>query len=167
MYGCVMDAIAVGGAFVGAGAKALSISAKAISTASKAARLTKLAFVTSVSLFNPVDGVPTALFGVGKLVHKGALRFNRQAQEILGLAQSQLHKLNGRHKTYDLVRAAKSADTTGQGTWRPRGATGETLTVVAERNTHQWYALDRLGKPWGPKLNNFTFKAPIQLPRFS
>jgi ABC-type transporter MlaC component len=167
MYGCVMDVIAVGGAFVGAGARALSISAKAISTASKAVRLTKLAFVTSVSLFNPVDGVPTALFGVGKLVHKGALRFNRQAQEMLGLAQSQLHKLNGRHKTYDLVRAANRADTTEQGTWRPLGETGDTLTVVAARNAHQWYALDRLGKPWGPKLNNFTFQAPIQLPRFN
>ncbi|MDI3354689.1 hypothetical protein MO767_09965 [Pseudomonas sp. UYIF39] len=167
MYGCVMDVIAVGGAFVGAGAKALSISAKAISTASKAARLTKLAFVTSVSLFNPVDGVPTALFGVGKLVHKGALRFTRQAHEMLGLARSQLHKLNGRHKTYDLICAAKSVDATGQGTWRPRGATGDTLTVVAERSAQQWYALDRLGKPWGPKLNNFTFQAPIRLPRFS
>ncbi|MFJ7107229.1 hypothetical protein ACIQU2_06375 [Pseudomonas sp. NPDC098740] len=167
MYGCVMDVIAVGGALVGAGAKALSISAKAISTASKAARLTKLAFVTSVSVFNPVDGVPTALFGTGKLIHKGALRFNRQAQEMLGLAQSQLHKLNGRHKTYDLVRAANSADTTGQGTWRPSGATGDTLTVVAARNARQWYALDRLGKPWGPKLNNFILQAPIQLPRFS
>ena len=167
LYGCVMDVIAVAGAFVGAGAKALSISAKAISSASKAVRLTKLAFVTSVSLFNPVDGVPTALFGAGKLVHKGALRFNRQAQEMLGLAQSQLHKLNGHHKTYDLVRAANSADITGQGSWRPLGATGDTLTVVAARNTHQWYALDRLGKPWGPKLNNFTFQAPLRLPRLS
>ncbi|MGF6281470.1 hypothetical protein [Pseudomonas silensiensis] len=167
MYGCVMDVIAVGGGLVGAGAKALSISAKAISMASKAVRLTKLAFVTSVSLFNPVDGVPTALFGVGKLVHKGALRFNRQAQEMLGLAQSQLHKLNGRHKTYDLVRAANSADITGQGTWRPHGVTGNALTVVAGRKAHQWYALDRLGKPWGPKLKNFTFQAPIRLPRFN
>jgi hypothetical protein len=165
IYGCVMDAIALGGAFVGAGAKALSISSKAISLTSKAARLTKLAFATSVSIFNPVDGVPTALFGVGKLVHKGALRFNRQAQEVLGLAQSQLRKLNGSHKTYDLVRAAKSADTTGQGTWRPLGATGETFIVVAARNNLQWYALDRLGKPWGPKLSNFTFTAPVRLPR--
>lgn len=165
VYGCVMDAIALSGAFVGAGAKALSISSKAISLASKAARLTKLAFATSVSIFNPVDGVPTALFGVGKLVHKGALRFNRQAHEMLGLAQSQLRKLNGSHKTYDLVRAAKSADTTGQGTWRPLGATGETFIVVAARNNRQWYALDRLGKLWGPKLSNFTFMAPVRLPR--
>jgi len=167
IYGCAMDAIALGGAFAGAAAKALSISSKAISLSSKAAQLTKLAFVTSVSLINPLDGVPTALFGAGKLVHKGALRFNRQAQEILGLAQSQLQKLNGRHKTYDLIRAANRADTTGQGTWRPLGATGDTLTVVATRNARQWYALDRLGKPWGPKLNNFTFQAPIQFPRFS
>lgn len=164
VYGCVMDAIALGGAFVGAGAKALSISSKAISLTSKAARLTKLAFATSVSIFNPVDGVPTALFGAGKLVHKGALHFTRKTQEILGLAQSQLRKLNGSHKTYDLVRAAKSADTTGQGTWRPLGAT-ETFVVVAARNNLQWYALDRLGKPWGPKLSNFIFMAPVRLRR--
>ncbi|KQZ92860.1 hypothetical protein [Pseudomonas sp. Root562] len=167
IYGCAMDAIALGGAFAGAAAKALSISSKAVSLSSKAAQLTKLAFVTSVSLINPLDGVPTALFGAGKLVHKGALRFNRQAQEMLGLAQSQLQKLNGRHKTYDLIRAANRADTTGQGTWRPLGATGDTLTVVAARNAHQWYALDRLGKPWGPRLNNFMFESPIQLPRFN
>ncbi|MEO4015209.1 hypothetical protein [Pseudomonas rossensis] len=167
IYGCAMDAIALGGAFAGAGAKALGILSKAVSMSSKAARLTKLAFVTSVSLVNPLDGVPTALFGAGKLIHKGALRFNRQAQEILELAQSQLRKLNGRHKSYDLVRAANSADTTGQGTWRPHGATGDALTVVAARNSRQWYALDRLGKPWGPKLNNFTFQAPVQFPRFN
>ncbi|MHC8372299.1 hypothetical protein ACYZT2_16180 [Pseudomonas sp. MDT1-85] len=164
IYGCVMDAIALGGAFVGAGAKALSISAKAISVASKAARLTKLAFATSISLFNPVDGVPTALFGAGKLIHKGALRFNRQAIELLGQAKSQLGNLHGSHKSYDLIRAANSAPT-GQGTWRPRGATDSALTVLAARSNFQWYALDRFGKPWGPKLSNFTFVAPVRLPR--
>jgi len=164
VYGCIMDSIALGGAFLGAGAKALSISAKAISLSSKTARLTKLAFVTSVSLFNPVDDVPTVLFGGVKLVHKGALRFNRQAQELLGLAKSQLGKLHGRERTYDLVRAANTAYT-GQGTWRPRGATGDTFNVVAARNNFQWYALNRSGKPWGPKLSHFTFVAPIRLPR--
>ncbi|MGW8461244.1 hypothetical protein [Pseudomonas sp. CLCA07] len=164
VYGCVMDAIALGGAFLGAGVKALSISAKAISLSSKAARLTRLAFVSSVSLFNPVDDVPSVLFGGVKLVHKGALRFNTQARELLGLAKSQLGKLHGRHKTYDLVRATDTAYT-GQGTWRPRDAIGDTLTVVAARNNFQWYALNRLGKPWGPKLSHFTFVAPVRLPR--
>jgi hypothetical protein len=164
IYGCVMDTIALGGAFVGAGAKALSISAKAISTTTKAARLTQLAFMTSVSLFNPVDDVPTVFYGAGKLIHKGALRFSRQAQELLGLAKSQLGRLHGTHKSYDLIRAANNLHT-GQGNWRPRGAIGETLTVVAARNNFQWYALDRLGKAWGPKLNNFAYVAPVRLPR--
>ena len=87
IYGCVMDAMALGRAFVGAGAKALSISSKAISMSSKGARLTKLAFATSVSLFNPVDDVPTVFYGAGKLIHKGALRFSRQAEELLGLGE--------------------------------------------------------------------------------
>jgi hypothetical protein len=164
VYGCVMDAIAVGGALVGAGSAALSISSKAISMSSKAARLTKLALMTSVSLFNPVDDVPTVFYGAGKLIHKGALRFSRQTQELLGLAKSQLGRLHGSHKSYDLVRAANNLHT-GQGAWRPRGAIGETLTVVAARNNFQWYALDRLGKAWGPKLNNFAYVAPVRLPR--
>ncbi|MFJ7281759.1 hypothetical protein [Pseudomonas sp. NPDC099000] len=164
VYGCVMDAIAVAGAFVGAGSAALSISSKAISMSSKAARLTKLAFATSVSLFNPVDDVPTVFYGAGKLIHKGALRFSRQAEELLGLAKSQLGRLHGSHKSYDLVRAANNVHT-GQGTWRPSGAIGEELTVVAARNNFQWYALDRLGKAWGPKLNNFAYVAPVRWPR--
>ncbi|QQN96473.1 hypothetical protein [Pseudomonas sp. SW-3] len=164
IYGCVMDAMALGGAFVGAGAKALSISSKAISLSSKGARLTKLAFVTSISLFNPVDDVPTVFYGAGKLIHKGALRFSSQAEALLGLAKSQLGRLHGSHKSYDLLRAASHVHT-GQGSWRPRGAVGETLSVVAARNQLQWYALDRLGKAWGPKLEHFAYMAPVALPR--
>ncbi|MBF6039476.1 hypothetical protein H8F22_11405 [Pseudomonas sp. P154a] len=164
IYGCVMDAMALGSAFVGAGAKALGISSKAVSLSSKGARLTKLAFATSVSLFNPVDDVPTVFYGAGKLIHKGALRFSKQAEELLGLAKSQLGRLHGSHNSYDLVRAASNVNT-GQGTWRPRGAIGEELTVVATRNNFQWYALDRLGKAWGPKLDNFAYVAPVRLPR--
>ncbi|MGL6241945.1 hypothetical protein [Pseudomonas sp.] len=164
VYGCVMDAIAVGGAFVGVGAKALSISSKAVALSSKATRLTRLAFVTSVSLFNPVDDVPTVFYGAGKLIHKGALRLSRQAEELLALAKSQLGRLHGSHKSYDLVRAANNAHS-GMGSWQPRGAIGDPLTVVAARNNFQWYALDRLGKPWGPKLDNFAFVSPVLLPR--
>ena len=37
--------------------------------------------------------------------------------------------------------------------------------MVAARNNLQWYALDRLGKAWGPKLDHFAYVAPVRLPR--
>jgi hypothetical protein len=164
IYGCLMDAIALGGAFYGAGVKALSISAKAISAAGKAARVTKLVVATSVSAFNPVDGVPTAVYGVGKLVHKGLLRFSKPTLELLGLAKSQLTTLHGGNKGKHLIRSADNASI-AHGTWRPNASASDMLTVLAARNNYKWYALDSLGKPWGPALGHFNFTASLRLPR--
>jgi hypothetical protein len=164
IYGCLMDAIALGGAFYGAGVKALSISAKTISAASKAARVTKLVVASSVSAFNPVDGVPTAVYGVGKLVHKGFLRFSKPTLELLGLAKSQLTTLHGSNKGKNLIRSADNASA-AHGTWRPNASASDTLTVLAARNNFKWYALDRFGKPWGPALGHFNFTASLRLPR--
>ncbi|CAI8799882.1 DUF4132 domain-containing protein [Pseudomonas sp. IT-347P] len=164
IYGCMMDIIALGGAFVGAGAKALSISAKAISAANKAARVAKLVVVTSVSVFNPVDGVHTALYGVGKLVHKGGLRFGKQTLELLAVAKSNLNRVHGTSEIKRLIRKADDVYA-GQGTWRPNDSLAETFTVLAARKNSHWFALDRVGKPWGPRLNNFKPVAPARLPR--
>lgn len=164
IYGCVMDAIALGGAFYGAGVKALSISAKAISAASKAARVTKLVVATSVSVFNPVDGVPTAVFGVGKLVHKGVLRFSKPTLELLGLAKSQLATLHGSSKARNLIRSANNVSAV-HGTWRPNASASDTLGVLALRKDFKWYAMDRLGKPWGPALEHFNATGSMLLPQ--
>lgn len=164
IYGCMMDAISLGGAFYGAGAKALSISAKSISTVNKAARLTKLVVTSSVSLLNPVDGVPTALYGVGKFVHNGLLRFSRSTLELLGLARSQLDTLHGVAKGVSLARTSEPL-LTGHGTWHPTGISGRSYTVFAMRKHSQWYALDRLGRPWGPQLSSFRLAAAGRFPR--
>lgn len=163
IYGCMMDAISLGGAFFGAGAKVLSISSKSISAANKAARVAKLVVTSSVSLFNPVDGVPTALYGLGKFVHNGALRFSKSTLELLGLAKSQLDTLHGVTKGPSLIRAADTLST-GHGTWRPISTSTRTLTVLAGRKNFQWYALDRRGRPWGPKLSNFNLVTAGRFP---
>ena len=160
---CVLDAMALGGGLAAAGSKAATISAKAISNAAKAARLTKLAFTTAISVINPLDDVPSVLRGTGRLVHRGALQFSRQAQEILVLAKSQLGKLHGSHKSYDLISATSNAHI-GQGTWRPRGSVADAMIAAAARSDFQWYALDRRGKPWGKALQGFTFESPVRLP---
>lgn len=164
IYGCLMDGIGLIGTVAGASSKALSISAKAISTTSKAAKLTKLAFTSAVSLFNPLDGVPSGLQAGGRLVHKGWLRFNKNTHEIVAKANTQLHRLSGRRQSYDLIDAS-NCPPLGLGTWRPQGVAGEAVAVLAARsNNNKWYALNRRGNLWGQSLEGFAYQAPVQLP---
>lgn len=114
-------------------------------------------------MINPLDDVPSVVRGAGRLVHRGALQFSRQAREILVLAKSQLGKLHSSHKSYDLISTASNAHI-GQGTWRPRGAGADAITVAAARSDFHWYALDRRGKPWGKALQGFTLESPVRLP---
>jgi hypothetical protein len=161
-YGCLMDGIGLVGTVAGAGSKALSISAKAISTTAKAARFTRLAFTSAISLFNPFDGVPTGLQSGGKLVHKGLLRFNKNSHDLIVKASGQLRKISGRRHSYDLLEAADNAQV-GLGNWRPRGTT-DAIAVLAARKGDKWYALNRRGNLWGKPLDGFAYRAPVQLP---
>lgn len=163
IYGCLMDGIGLVGTVAGAASKALSISTRAISLTSKAARFTKLAFTSAVSLFNPLDGVPSGVMAGGKLVNKGFLRFSKNSHEIVAKANSQLHKLSGRRQSYDLISASESAHV-GVGHWQPRGTPGNGVAVLAARSGNNWYALSRRGNLWGKPLTGFAYQAPLQLP---
>lgn len=162
-YGCLMDGIGLVGTVAGAGSKALSISAKAISTTSKAARLTKLAFTSAISLFNPVDGVPSGMQSGSRLVHKGLLRFNKNTHELLASANRQLRTLSSRRQSWDLIENSGRTQW-GLGSWRPRGAASDAATVAAARRDTQWFALDRRGSLWGKPLDGFSYDAPLRLP---
>lgn len=163
VYGCLMDGIGLVGTVAGATSKVLSISAKAISTTSRAARFTRLAFTSAVSLLNPLDGVPSAIQAGGKLVNKGLLRFSKNSHELVARANSQLHKLSGRRQSYDLLGASQSTHL-GLGHWQPRGTPGNVVAVLAARSGNQWYALNRRGKLWGQPLSGFAYQTPLQLP---
>jgi hypothetical protein len=162
IYGCLMDGIGLIGTVAGASSKALIISAKAISATSKAARFAKLAFTSAISLFNPLDGVPSGLQAGSKLLRKGLLRFNKNTHEIITKANKQLHTLSGRRQSYDLIDSAGSAQL-GLGSWRPRGTGSDAVTVLAARRDNKWYALNRRGDLWGKPLDGFSYNAPLQL----
>ncbi|MBK5534854.1 hypothetical protein JFT91_20075 [Pseudomonas sp. TH08] len=162
VYGCLMDGIGLVGTVVGASTKALSISAKAISRTSKAAQFTKLAFTSAISLFNPLDGVPSGLQAGGKLVHKGLLRFNKNTHEIIAKANTQLHRLSGRRQSYALTDVTNNAHM-GLGNWKPRATVGQATAVLAARDNNKWYALNRRGNLWGKPLDGFAYQAPLQL----
>ncbi|MBC3775527.1 hypothetical protein [Pseudomonas sp. SWRI99] len=163
IYGCLIDGISLVGTVAGFHAKAISISAKAMSTMAKAARFTKLVFSTAFSLFNPLDGVPSGLMAGGKLVRKGLLSFSTSASEVLVKANKQLHKLSGGRKTLDLFDSAGHAQA-GLGNWRPRGSVAD-VAVLAGRRGNKWYALNRRGNVWGKPLDGFSYKAPLNLPQ--
>ncbi|WP_248741802.1 MULTISPECIES: hypothetical protein [unclassified Pseudomonas] len=163
VYGCAMDVIALVGAVAGFAFSAASISAKATSMSVKLGYLAKLIIGTGVSIFNPLDDLPSILRGSGKLVYKGGMRLSQQAHEIIALAQSQMRHIGGARKT--AVSAGRGA-LAGKGIWRPKATGVETMTVLAAREDFYWYALSRSGKPWGPKLNHFNFVAPFRGDRF-
>ena len=163
IYGCLMDGIGLVGTVAGASSKVLSISAKAISTTAKAARFTKLAFTSAISLFNPLDGVPSGIQLGGKLVHKGFLRFNKNSHALIAKANKQLRSLRPRqhpHVLFDNNGSAQFA----LGTWRPRSVASDAVAILAVRRDNKWYALNRRGDVWGKPLDGFRQNAPLPLP---
>lgn len=148
---------------VGVAAKAASVAAKAVSTASKTRALAKLGLGFLHSVFNPLDGTPELILGVGKYLKKGVWGISRAGLNSLESATHQLRRLTGSADAYDLIKAAQRTDI-GQGTWRPLGSSGDTLVVSAVRMQDDWYALNRLGQPWGKKLKNFdlSFKSYVR-----
>ncbi len=165
VYGCAMDAIALVGTVAGVASKTASIVSKATTLSIKLGHLAKLAIATGISIFNPLDDLPSIVRGTGRLVYKGGMRLSRQTQEIIALAKSQMRHIKGANKSGEFVDAGTQL-IAGQGNWRPKASGAETLTVVAARKDFYWYALDRSGKAWGPKLNSFTVDAPFRVNLF-
>lgn len=165
IYGCAMDAIALVGTVAGVASKTASIMAKASSMSFKLGHLAKLAMVSGISIFNPLDDLPSIVRGTGKLVYKGGMRLSRQTQEVIALAKSQMNHIKGTRNTAQLAGVDTGA-VISQGTWKPKASSADTLTVLAAREDFHWYALDRSGKAWGPKLSNFTFDVPFRANRF-
>ncbi|WLG53403.1 hypothetical protein [Pseudomonas sp. FP1742] len=145
---------------VGVAAKAVSVAAKAVSTASKARALAKLGLGFLHSVFNPLDGTPELILGVGKYLKKGVSGISRAGLNSLENATHQLRRLTGSADAYDLIKAAQRTDI-GQGIWRPLGSSGDSFVVSAVRMQDNWYALNRVGQPWGKKLIDFklSFKS--------
>lgn len=165
LYGCAMDAIALVGTVAGVASKTASIVSKASSLTTRLGHLAKLAIATGIAIFNPLDDLPSVVRGTGKLVYKGGMRLSRQTQEIIALAKSQMSHIKGTHKSGRLLGTRHNA-IVGQGTWRPKAVSADTLTVLAAREDFHWYALDRTGKAWGPKLSHFAIDSPFRVSQF-
>lgn len=164
-FGCIMETFALFGTAVGVASKVISVTARSVSLTSKMASLAKFAIKTTVSTFNPLDGVGTLGRGAVKLLHKGGLKLGAGVLQTFETATFQLRKIAGKAHSYDLIKAA-DYPRIGQGVWRPLEHGGDAVNVCAIARNDRWYAINRLGRPWGPLLKSFGFTQSLRLPRF-
>ncbi|KPN90951.1 hypothetical protein [Pseudomonas nunensis] len=164
-FGCIMDTLALFGTAVGVVSKVMSVAARSVSMTSKVASLAKFAITTTISMFNPLDGAGTVGRSAGKLFHKGSLKLGAGVLQTFETATFQLRKIAGSAQSYDLIKAADYSHI-GQGLWRPLENGGDAVSICAIARKERWFAMNRLGKPWGPKLKRFDFTQSLSVPRF-
>ncbi|WP_423205648.1 hypothetical protein PGC34_13615 [Pseudomonas kribbensis] len=152
--GCILDGLALLGLVVGFGATIAGIVGKTTSTTTKALSLAKAGAHFSVSIFNPLDGLPALAVQGGRLAKKGVLLLSKHGLNAVKTATGQLRKLTGGAQSYDLVKAAQKTDLF-QGTWKAAENLSDPVNLLALQRNSDWYALNlRVGGAWGPKLRN-------------
>ncbi len=143
---CVLEATMTLLLVFGAVAKIASIVLKSASIATKAGAIAKAGLGLANSLFNPLDGVPDLLKGGVKLLRN---RFNGQLP-MVGDALIDLRRLS-ENSPYLRPIANGDSTTIRLGT----SSSFDASLVLAIRNNDHWYALNRIGEPWGAPLKGF------------
>ncbi len=161
VFGCVMDAIGLIGTAVGVASKVVHVVSRSVSTTAKVATLARFALITTVSVFNPLDGFGAMAKTGGKLLARGGAQLGRSGLRTLTSARFQLRRMVGRAGSADLLNPNDYAQLC-QGTWRPSGTPTQRLNVCVARKGSEWYATDRFGRAWGPKLDNFVFSHALR-----
>ncbi|AXI61514.1 hypothetical protein DLD99_13870 [Pseudomonas kribbensis] len=153
--GCILDGLALLGLVVGFGATVVGIVGKTTSTTAKALSIAKAGVHLSVSLFNPLDGLPALAVQGGRLAKRGVLLLSKHGLNVVETATGQLRKLTGSAQSYDLIKAAQKTDVF-QGIWKAADNLGDPVDLLALQRNSDWYALNmRIGGAWGPKLKGF------------
>lgn len=151
--GCTLEAAMTVLLVVGAAAKIASLAAKSMSIATKASAMASTGLGLVSSLFNPLDGASDLLLHGAKLLRKGW----RNSVAALDKAVFDARKWSGVTPHRHLA-ATVDPDTIRLGTWRPAQTSQDAFQVWGIRRNDEWYALNRLGQPWGAKLENFNYK---------
>ncbi|MET0774502.1 MAG: hypothetical protein ABWZ65_03310 [Pseudomonas mandelii] len=164
VFGCIMDGVGMVASAVGVATKVMTIAARTVSLTAKAASFAKFGVKLTVSVFNPIDGLPTLAYRGSTRLCRSGLKLTRQGAQVAEAATFQLRKLTGKAQSVDLIQTANLPHI-AQGTWRPRGSTADALSVCAVRNNDQWYAVNRHGRPWGKRLVDFDFGQVFCVPK--
>ena len=161
IYACTMDAIGIFFTVLGAPAKILHIAAKTVSLTAKIGSLVRFGISLTVSTFNPIDGLPTAGYQASKALFKSVMHLGASGAKVVESAVVQMSRLTGTAREFHKL---ANATDVGFGRWRPLGSTASSFNVCAIKKSSEWYAANRLGKPWGKRLVNFDLQEKFSLP---
>jgi hypothetical protein len=164
LWGCGLDLVGIVSAFMGVPAKAVHIGTKVVPLSLKIARLARLAMQLTISVFNPVDGLPTAAYKGMRFALKGVQRLGTPGLKLIEGATFQMRRLTGKAHSVDLIQASRRADF-HVGTWRPIEGGSHTLSVCAVRQSGGWYAFNQSGRAWGRRLADFAVTQVRALPK--
>lgn len=154
-FGCALDALAVVGAVVGVVPKLASIAAKSGKLLVKALKLVKLSASFSLSLVNPLDGVPSLMKKGAKLTKNGALLITGHGVKTSGKATRKLRSVSG---TLDALNAAKSLNCVDVkiAHWESIGELSQAADVLVLKRGNDWYHLSLNSyQPRGAKITSY------------
>lgn len=138
---------------VGAVAQIASIAARNISVATKASAMATTGLGLVSNLLNPLDGATDLLLQGEKLLRRGLSKSFVSVENAI----SDMRNWSGVTPRAQL-KSIIDTDAIRLGTWRPAQSSQELFQVWGIRHSDEWYALNRLGEPWGAKLQNFDYK---------
>ena len=158
---CTLEATMTVLLVVGAVAQIASLAAKSMSIATRASKIASTGLGLVSSLFNPLDGASDLFFHGAKLLRKTW----RSSVAALDNAIFDARKWSGVTPPRQLA-ATVDPDTIRLGTWHPAQTSQDTFQVWGIRRNDEWYALNRMGEPWGAKLKGFEFKLKLPTPHW-
>ncbi|QXI19930.1 hypothetical protein HU739_003760 [Pseudomonas hamedanensis] len=150
---CTLEAAMTVLLMIGAVAQVATIAARSMTNITKASAIAKAGLGLFSNLLNPLDGATDLLVQGSKLLHKGL----NKSLAVLENTVSELRRLSGA-KPYHQLAGTLDSDVIRLGTWRPVQTSQDVFQVWGIRRGDDWYAVNRLGQPWGAKLDDLQFK---------
>lgn len=154
---CTLEAAMTVLLVVAAIAKIASLAATSMSIATKASKIASTGVGLVNNLINPLDGAADLLVKGAKLLRKGW----HSSVAALESAIYDARKWSGK-TPYHALSKAVDPDTIRLGIRQTAQESADVFQVWGIRHSDEWYALNRLGEPWGAKMDslNYKFKLP-------
>ncbi|SDT07179.1 hypothetical protein [Pseudomonas granadensis] len=156
---CALEAAMTVLLVVAAIAKIATVVAKSVSVATKAGKIASTGLGLVNSLINPLDGATDVVIKGAKFLRKGWHS---------GLAALEGAIYDARKWTakpaYHTLSTALDTDTLRLGTRQYAQSSTDLSQVWGIRHTDEWYAMNRLGEPWGPPLRELKIVNFIRNP---
>ncbi|WP_415756190.1 hypothetical protein [Pseudomonas sp. LT1P18] len=154
---CTLEATMTLLLVVGAVAQIASLAAKSMSITTKAGKIASTGLGLVSNLFNPLDGASDLLLHGAKLLRNRVAALDNVIFDVRKWSDITPHRQ---------LAATVDPDTIRLGTWRPAQTSQDAFQVWGIRRNDEWYALNRLGEPWGAKLKGLDFKLKLPTPHW-